>query len=176
MSRRSLWFEAAALAARAHAGQRRRDGQTPYAAHPTRVALWLAAACGERDEAILAAALLHDVIEDRDVDFDEIEERVGVEVARLVATLTKDKRLVESEREAAYDAQLAAGPSAARLIKLADVYDNLLDAEGVSARRLFIEKAERALTLAAGDERLATAATLLRDLVERVTAEAGQRR
>ena len=142
MSWQRLWHEAAALAARAHRHQLRKDGETPYATHTARVALVVATLFGVDDEAVLAAALLHDVIEDTPLDYDDLLEGFGVEVADLCAALTKDMRLVEPERERAYDAQLAAAPWQARLIKLADVYDNATDAETVECDPL-VEAAVR---------------------------------
>jgi guanosine-3',5'-bis(diphosphate) 3'-pyrophosphohydrolase len=158
-----LWRQAASLAARAHAGQVRKDGKTPYAAHATRVALLLATDFEVRDDEVLAAALLHDVIEDTTVDYDDLLEDFGPRVADLVAVLSKDKRLPEADREAAYDAALAEGPWEARLIKLADVCDNVLDSAtapwaGAGAH------ARRALALAGDDPRLAAVADRLRGL------------
>lgn len=160
-----LWQRAAALAASAHVSQLRKDGSTPYASHPMRVALTVACLFEVNDDCTLAAALLHDVIEDAPHDYDDIQEAFGKEVADIVAALTKDMRLPEDKREPAYDAQLAIGPWQARLIKLADVYDNYCDAESDTERRKIAGKAERALTLAEGDERLERAAGLVRELV-----------
>ena len=154
MSAIPLWHHAAALAAHAHRDQVRKDGETPYIAHPGRVALVVSAVFGVTDEMILAAAWLHDVIEDTTVDFDELEAGFGPAVARIVAALSKDPRRPEREREALYDAQLAAGPWQARLIKLADVFDNLADADAVDDPTAVIAKAQRAIALAADDEEL----------------------
>jgi len=171
MNHKPLWHEAAALAARVHENQYRKDGETPYDAHPARVAMIIAVHFGFTDEATLAAAYLHDVIEDSGTDYDDIAEAFGSDVADYVAAMSKDGRLVEAERERAYDEQLAAGPWQARLIKLADVYDNLIDARTDWGRRKIIERAERALALAEGDEQLAGAREKLRELVR--TIEAG---
>jgi len=168
MTASHVWQEAAAFSARAHRHQFRRDKQTPYASNPVRVALTIACVFGITDETILAAALLHDVIEDCDVDYDDIHERFGVEVADLVACLTKDMRLIESEREKAYDTQLAAGSWQARLIKLADVYDNLSDAADESSKRSMIDRAKRAVSLADGCPELVPASSMLVNLVENV--------
>ena len=165
------WQEAAAFSARAHRHQYRRDKRTPYASHPVRVALTIACVFGITNEAILAAALLHDVIEDCDVDYDDIHEQFGAVVADLVACLTKDMRLIEPDREKAYDAQLAAGSWQARLIKLADVYDNMSDAENESSKRSMIVRAKRALSLAANCPELAPASTIVENLVEKVESE-----
>ena len=162
----SSWQAAASKAARGHEHQYRKDGATPYSAHTARVALTLILRFGCRDEEVIAAALLHDLIEDTGADFDEIEEQFGPRVAELVARMSKDMRLPEDQRERAYDHQLAEGPWEARLIKLADVYDNFCDATTDAARRKIREKIRRALALAEGDERLVEAAACVRNLLD----------
>lgn len=166
----ALWQLASAFAARAHRHQMRSDGRTPYYSHCVRVAMTVALKFGCTDDQVLAAALLHDTIEDTDTDYDDVLKRFGPEVADLVAAMTKDMRLVESQREPAYDAQLADGPWEARLIKLADVYDNLSDAQTEAARTKLIGKAQRALQLADGDERLAKACQIVHELISAVRA------
>ncbi|HZT82144.1 MAG TPA: HD domain-containing protein [Gemmataceae bacterium] len=123
-------LRAIAFAARAHRSQVRKDGRTPYASHPFRVCLITRHVFGVTDNAALTAAALHDVIEDTTTDFDDVAEEFGAEVAGWVALLSKDKRLPEDEREAAYTAGLTAAPWQVQVCKLADVYDNLLDSAG----------------------------------------------
>ncbi len=120
-------LEAVSFAARAHQGQRRKDGETPYASHPFRVCLVVRDVFGIDDRQVLTAALLHDTVEDTTTDFDDIEEQFGADVARWVAALSKDKRLQEPEREKAYAAQLADAPWQVKVCKLGDIFDNLLD-------------------------------------------------
>ncbi|MFU8829202.1 MAG: HD domain-containing protein [Phycisphaerales bacterium] len=148
-----LWQRAASFAARAHEHQVRKDGVTPYVAHPCRVAVTVAVVFGETDEQAMAAALLHDVIEDGETDYDELAEHFGDLVAQVVAALSKDARLPEPEREPAYDSQLAAADWRARLVKLGDVYDNMSDLStrslaGPEELRRVLERAERAIGLA----------------------------
>ena len=69
-----------------HQGQYRASGE-PYIAHPVAVAGLLRDLGGSA--AMIAAGFLHDVIEDTDVTADEIEQRFGVEVRRLVEGVTK---------------------------------------------------------------------------------------
>ena len=157
---RHLWQRAVDLASRRHAGQYRRNEVTPYAAHPVRVAMVVATVFGEQDERILAAAVLHDLIEDTTVDYDELVDHFDHELADWVAALSKDKRLPEDRREAEYDRQLAAAPWPVRLIKLADVYDNLCDCDEAH-RAAAVDKARRALVLAAGDAELEHASACL---------------
>lgn len=162
--------KAASLAARLHQGQFRRDGRTPYIAHPARVVMTLRHLFLCEDPEVLAASLLHDVIEDTPADFDDIAAEINPEVARLVGALTKDMRIPESEREMAYDRQLAAAPWQARLIKLADVYDNLCDSITSKAPVKVADKVQRALALAGTEAELEHAASCLRELA----AEVGQ--
>ena len=77
-------------AAKAHAGQNRGSGE-PYIQHPLETALLLADL--QLDRATIAAALLHDVIEDTGVTFDALREAFGIEVARLVDGVTKLSRI-----------------------------------------------------------------------------------
>jgi guanosine-3',5'-bis(diphosphate) 3'-pyrophosphohydrolase len=144
---------AAAVAARAHEGQKRADGRTPYFAHPARVALTLRSVFGCDDEHALAAAFLHDVIEDTTTDYDDLAEAFGPVVADLVAALTKNATLPETRRERDYDQRLAAADWRARLIKLADVYDNASDQASLTPakRRKIAGKAARAIALANAD-------------------------
>lgn len=165
----SWWARAVTFAATAHQGQVRRDGGTPYIAHPLRVAMTVAVTFGVRDDETLAAAVLHDVIEDCAVDYDEIAAAFTQRIADIVAALSKDARLPESKREVAYDRQLADGPIEARLIKLADVADNLADSDSESRRRRMISKAERAIALADQDESLRGAV----EHVQRILAMVG---
>lgn len=166
MPARHLWQSAAAFAARAHLNQFRKGGVTPYFAHPVRVAMIVSSVFGfGDDEEILAAALLHDVIEDTAADYDDLHKEFGARVADIVAALTKDMRLIEREREKAYDAQLAKGPWEARLIKLADVYDNLCDVIDEGSRRKQVERARRALRLTVNDPQLALPRRLVQGAV-----------
>jgi (p)ppGpp synthase/HD superfamily hydrolase len=130
-----LLFEAASFAARAHRHQVRKDGQTPYAAHPFRVCLVVRHVFGIDDPKVLTAALLHDTIEDTPTDYDDLAERFGSEVAGWVAALTKDMRMVEDRREEEYRRTLAAAPWPVVVCKLADIYDNLSDCRGLPPDR-----------------------------------------
>jgi guanosine-3',5'-bis(diphosphate) 3'-pyrophosphohydrolase len=129
-----LLLNAVAFAARAHQGQIRKDGKTPYVSHVFRVCMILRDIFGITDRNALAAALLHDSIEDTTTDFDEIAEEFGEAVARFVAAMTKDSRLPEEKREAAYCAGLTRAPWQVKVCKLADIYDNLQDSQHLSAQ------------------------------------------
>ena len=78
--------EAYKFAAQAHDGQLRRSGE-PFIEHPLQTALFLADL--RLDPNALAAALLHDVVEDCDIDMEEVAAKFGDEVAALVDGVTK---------------------------------------------------------------------------------------
>lgn len=163
-----LWQRAASFAAWRHHGQMRKDGRTPYFAHCVRVAMTVRHVFECDDEVTLAAALLHDTIEDTTADFDDLVEECGEEVAEIVAALTKDMRLPEDEREKAYDENLAKASWKARLIKLADVFDNVIDCPSEMTRRKAVEKAHRALKLAANDPQAEKAREIVSELVRNI--------
>lgn len=169
-------MRAVSFACRAHTDHWRKDGRTPYIAHPIRVALIVRQVFGVADEVVLAAAVLHDTMEDTRTDYDDLLEAFGSEVADLVFTLTKDMRLREDVREEAYEGQLSQGTWATRLVKLADAYDNLCDAvdSDVIERVKVIPKSERVLAMAkrANDPELAEAIQAVDALLARVKAHA----
>jgi (p)ppGpp synthase/HD superfamily hydrolase len=89
--------EALEMAEKAHAGQTRNgSGGMAYIHHPVAVAELLAE--HGFDEPTVAAALLHDVIEDSDASIDEIAADFGQRVADLVAALTEDESIEPFER------------------------------------------------------------------------------
>jgi guanosine-3',5'-bis(diphosphate) 3'-pyrophosphohydrolase len=130
-----LILEATSFAARAHRHQLRKDGQTPYAAHVFRVCLTVRHVFGIADPKVLAAALVHDTIEDTPTDYDELAERFGDDVARWAAALTKDMRLPDDEREQKYRDHLARAEWQVLVCKLADIHDNLTDSKHLSPEK-----------------------------------------
>jgi (p)ppGpp synthase/HD superfamily hydrolase len=85
------------MAERAHAGQTRNgSGGMAYIHHPVAVAELLAA--NGFDEETVAAALLHDVVEDSETSIEDVRDRFGPRVAELVATLTEDESIEPYER------------------------------------------------------------------------------
>ncbi len=120
------------LAAEAHAGHRRAADQRPYIHHPERVATLVVGEGG--DDAMIEAALLHDVIEDSDLRIDRIERDFGPDVAGLVAALTDDPAIddYEARKQALRDQVREAGERAA-LIYAADKLANSSDLRGAYA-------------------------------------------
>jgi len=84
------------FAEQAHAGQERLTGD-PYISHPLAVANILAEI--QADPVAIAAALLHDTVEDTNVSIEDIQEQFGERVAHLVAGVTKLTQLDFSSRQ-----------------------------------------------------------------------------
>ena len=85
-----LVSEAIAFAVKAHDGMRRKKEESPYILHPMEAAVIVGTMTS--DQNLIAAAVLHDVVEDAGVSIDEIEARFGKRVRELVQSETEDKR------------------------------------------------------------------------------------
>jgi len=121
------------LAAKAHSGQRRKDDGSPYISHPVAVAQVLLEA-GFRDQ-VIAAALLHDVVEDTELSSEEVAERFCDEVAALVDALSEDDDIEDfEERKHAHREQVEGASFEAVAIYIADKLSNLKDMRAIYAR------------------------------------------
>jgi len=120
-----LVLDAALFAATKHAGQLRKDGHTPYINHPLEVAHILCREGGIGDPEMLAAALLHDTVEDTETTPEEIEEAFGVKVRNLVMELTEDKTLPRDERRNQSIQHAETLSARAKQLKIADMIANL---------------------------------------------------
>ncbi len=129
--------EALETARSAHAGQvRNGSGGMPYIHHPLTVAEILAEhGCSD---AVLAAALLHDVVEESEATVEEIRRRFGAEVAALVAALTDPEEIEPYElRKDAHRAEVEAAGADALTIFAADKLANIR-----ALRRVYAEQGE----------------------------------
>jgi guanosine-3',5'-bis(diphosphate) 3'-pyrophosphohydrolase len=125
-----LVLQAAAFAAEKHRNQRRKDAEaSPYINHPIQLAYILVQADVE-DPIVLAAALLHDTIEDTNTTHDELEIVFGHEIANIVVECSDDKTLDKLERKQAQVDHAAHISKRAQLVKLADKIANVSDIDG----------------------------------------------
>jgi guanosine-3',5'-bis(diphosphate) 3'-pyrophosphohydrolase len=108
----------------AHAGQvRNGSGGMPYVEHPVRVATLIDE--GDYRQEAVAAALLHDVVEDSEVTLEEIRAEFGDEVAGLVGALTDDESIDSyRERKTEHRERVAASDEEALAIYAADKLTN----------------------------------------------------
>jgi (p)ppGpp synthase/HD superfamily hydrolase len=118
------------LAASSHEAQRRKGTDVPYVTHLAHVALILSRS-GFDDDDILAAALLHDAVEDTELTHDDIVQRFGTTIAKLVSAVSEVKHdedgvaLPWRHRKEEHVARLRHEPIAARAITLADKIHNV---------------------------------------------------
>lgn len=123
------------LAAEAHKDQRRKSG-APYITHPIAVAGVLAEL--GLDDVTLAAAILHDAVEDTGVTLDDVSSQFGSDVAAIVDGVTKLERIhfdsKEAQQAATMRKMLVAMAKDVRvlLIKLADRLHNMRTIDAVS--------------------------------------------
>lgn len=106
-------------------GQVRKYSGEPYINHPIAVAALVKSVPHTKE--MVAAAYLHDTVEDTAATLDEIREEFGDEVASLVGWLTDVSKPEDGNRakRKAIDAEhTAAAPAAAKTVKLADLIDN----------------------------------------------------
>jgi (p)ppGpp synthase/HD superfamily hydrolase len=114
-----LTRDALAFAGERHAGQRRDVDDLPFVTHPVEVACLLHEA-GYSDE-VVAAGVLHDVLEDTDAERSELETRFGSRVAELVAAVSDDPAIEDDiERKAALRQQVARAGEYAAVVFAAD--------------------------------------------------------
>ena len=154
------------FAEKQHEHQFRDDGTTPYVEHPKAVMQIVRDEFHEDDPDILAAALLHDTLEDTKTDFDEITEAFGKRVAKLVSVLSNDKRLPKARREREYFARLENGPRDAKICKLADVLHNLRDPT-VTDRKKKLKTGRKLIKMFGSSGRLKEPVRLLKEEMSR---------
>jgi guanosine-3',5'-bis(diphosphate) 3'-pyrophosphohydrolase len=124
----ALLFRALAFAAHKHRDQRRKDAEaSPYINHPIALAEVLAGEGGVADVEVLAAALLHDTIEDTATTADELRSEFGAHIAAMVEEVTDDQSLPKADRKRLQIEHAAALSAGAKLVKLADKICNLRD-------------------------------------------------
>jgi guanosine-3',5'-bis(diphosphate) 3'-pyrophosphohydrolase len=124
----ALLLKALAFAAHKHRDQRRKDAEaSPYINHPIALAQVLAGEGGVTDLEVLAAALLHDTIEDTATTGAELAREFGARIAAMVEEVTDDTKLPKAERKRLQIEHAAGLSDGAKLVKLADKICNLRD-------------------------------------------------
>ncbi|HEV2270197.1 MAG TPA: HD domain-containing protein [Steroidobacteraceae bacterium] len=123
-----ILVSAAAFAAEKHRNQRRKGADaSPYINHPIALANVLANEAGVTDIVTIAAALLHDTIEDTDATAEELNSLFGGQIAAIVLEVTDDKSLPKAERKRLQIEHAPHLSRQAKLVKLADKICNLRD-------------------------------------------------
>jgi guanosine-3',5'-bis(diphosphate) 3'-pyrophosphohydrolase len=117
-----------AFAANKHRKQKRKDkDKSPYIIHPIQVANILCSEGDVTDPIIIAAALLHDTVEDTETLPEELEREFGPEIRSIVEEVTDDKRLPKMERKRLQIEHAAHKSQDAQQVKIADKISNIRD-------------------------------------------------
>jgi guanosine-3',5'-bis(diphosphate) 3'-pyrophosphohydrolase len=123
-----LVLRAMEFAAHKHRDQRRKDVEaSPYINHPIALACILREEGGIDDPLVIAAAILHDTIEDTETSYEELRGQFGDEVADMVLEVTDTQWLKRASRKRLQISKAAQATHGAKLVKLADKIANLRD-------------------------------------------------
>lgn len=153
------------FAAYAHRDQKRKYTGEPYFNHCEEVARLVSTVTHSLD--MIAAAYLHDVVEDTDITIDIIRKIFGVDIARLVWCLTDKSRPEDGNRAARKQIDrdfLRSAPNDAKTIKCADLISNtrsIVERDPKFAKVYLAEKRLLMPCLVGADERLWDAANEL---------------
>ncbi len=124
----TLTLRALAFAAWKHRDQRRKNAEaSPYINHPIALATVLRTEGDVDDAVVLAAALLHDTIEDTETTWDELRGEFGDDIANVVLEVTDTKWLNKDTRKKLQVQKASKSSQRAKLVKLADKICNLRD-------------------------------------------------
>jgi guanosine-3',5'-bis(diphosphate) 3'-pyrophosphohydrolase len=126
--RLDLLIRALAFAAHKHREQRRKDVEaSPYINHPIALAEVLVREGRVSDAEILAAALLHDTLEDTRTTAEELQAAFGERVVGIVEEVTDNKQLRKATRKRQQIEHARHMSREAKLVKIADKICNLRD-------------------------------------------------
>ena len=147
-------FRALQFASEKHVHHRRKGGRDiPYINHPIAVATLLATVADVTDPDLLAAALLHDTVEDTDTTHEELVANFGADIAGLVAEVSDDPRLSSAQRKLTQEREASSKSPRAKLLRLADKTCNVHDITyrpppewSVERRMEYFNWAERVVT------------------------------
>jgi (p)ppGpp synthase/HD superfamily hydrolase len=121
-----LVSQAACFAAERHSGQTRKGNRAAaYLNHLAEVAALVASQTNGSDAALVAAAWLHDTIEDTATNHEDLVRRFGEDVAALVMEATDDKSLPKEERKNLQEIHAASRSPRAKILKIADKLSNV---------------------------------------------------
>lgn len=124
----TLLMDALAFSAHKHRNQRRKDvDASPYINHPIALARVLTVEGGISDHKTLAAAILHDTLEDTETTYEELKEKFGRTIAQVVREVSDDKTLSKADRKRLQIEHAKHLSRRARLVKLADKTCNVRD-------------------------------------------------
>lgn len=119
----SIVRRALRIAVVAHEGQTRKGDGSPLIIHPVSVGLKLVE--HNFSEKVIAAAFVHDVLEDTDFSAELLRAELGDEVFAIVKAVTNDDSLIWEEKKKKYIETVRTGPEGSKAVSVADKIDNL---------------------------------------------------
>lgn len=119
----SLIEKAMRVAVRAHLGQTRKESDLPYIGHPFMVAFKLVKY--NFSDVVIAAALVHDVLEDTDFSKEELQKELGDEVTNIIEKITYGKSLSWEEKRKKYVEVVRGSSEGVKAVSVADKIHNL---------------------------------------------------
>jgi len=123
-----LVLKALTFAAHKHRDQRRKGAESsPYINHPIGLANVLWHEGKVTDAVVIAAAILHDTVEDTETSLDELQREFGKQIRNIVDEVSDDQRLPPVERKRLQVLKAAHASHMAKQVKLADKICNLRD-------------------------------------------------
>jgi (p)ppGpp synthase/HD superfamily hydrolase len=145
MAQRSVTFikKAANFAKEKHNSQKRKTGE-PYFTHPEAVAKTVAK--WTNDVQIIAAAYLHDLIEDTNCDYEDILKRFGKRIARYIGLMSRDFRIPKKKSLLQFWQQIKTAPPAVKLIIAADMHHNAHTPAGKAFMKQWFRKSQKTIT------------------------------
>lgn len=138
----NLETQAREFAEHAHAGAFRWDGVTPYITHPDKI-VELLKHWRIRNPDIIAAAYLHDVVEDTSVTLDDIGNEFGFNVKMIVGELTFPPNIEDYH----YHERCESMTKDTAIIKLADIFANLTEVSDRDIGHHFLTKRLKAIKI-----------------------------
>lgn len=122
MNKNNLIEKAAKIATLSHAGQMRRDKETPYIVHPFMAAFILAKY--DFPDTVIAAALVHDVLEDTDFREEQLRQELGGDVVDIVKSVSENMSLPWDDRKKAYIEKVGKSSEGVKAVSIADKIHN----------------------------------------------------
>ncbi|MFW9989603.1 MAG: HD domain-containing protein [Candidatus Odinarchaeota archaeon] len=146
MKKFSNYWSAITFAFIKYGNLKRKSKEIPYVVHPIRItAILRAAGFNEFDhEDLIIAALFHDLLEDTDTDLKEIESHFGTKISQIVIELTKPEG-AKGRKKDNWLENFINNSKEAKVIKLADRIDNILDMQDIwdaEKQRSYLDQAK----------------------------------
>ncbi|MGV8162575.1 MAG: HD domain-containing protein [Candidatus Nanoarchaeia archaeon] len=139
--------DAIIFASNAHSGQYRKLSPKPYIIHPLRVSEFILKNFAHRQdlETLRVIAVLHDTIEDTWVDEERIREEFGEIIAKCVVELSEPDNGTKQERHEKYVKILEDASDEAKIVKLSDIFDNVIYTDDNEKWKTFLLKSKKTL-------------------------------